>query len=123
MSSEKKLLGPIVIIGSDTKWGNSGVSGDMSAATITSLIQKIRNVDNVCMEVAWTGTPTGTFQLFGSITGNNWGLIQLTIPGPAGAAGALLLDLNQLSFPLIKLVYTKVSGTGTLVTYVGGKEI
>lgn len=122
MSGEKKLLGPVVIIGTDPKYGNSGVSGSMGA-DITSKIQPIRNIDNVCMEIGWTGDAIGNFQVFGSVTGNYWAPLEFTIAGPAGVAGSRLLDLNQLSFPLVKLVYTRTSGSGTLVAYCGGKEI
>lgn len=123
MSSEKKILGPTTIIGSDPKWGDSKVSGDMSQLTITSKIIQQKNVDNICLEVAWTGVPVGTFQLFGSLTGQNWCPVSFSLPSAAGSAGSFLLDMNQLSFPLMKLVYTKGSGTGTLLAYAGGKEI
>jgi hypothetical protein len=124
MSSSKKVLFPLTIIGSDARWGNSGVSGVMSGTnTITSNAINIQNIDNVCMEIAWTGTPTGSFAVEGSLTQENWSAIDLSIAGAAGQAGSRLLDMNQLSFPFIRLVYTNSSGSGALTAYIGGKEV
>ncbi len=110
---QKAVLSPYQII----------TAGDVSQATITSLATNIKLIDNVCMELVWTGTPVGTFQLLGSVTGNNYFPIALTPTAPAGSSGGTLVDLNQLSFPWIKLVYTKTSGTGTLNAWIGGKQL
>lgn len=100
-------------------------------ATITSPVTDIRNLDNVAIELVWTGTPNGTFAVQGSldynITNGNAGTwVSLTLtpsPAAAGAAGSILLDLNQLSFPYIRTTYTNVSSTGTLQAYIAGKAV
>lgn len=112
-------------------------AGDMSAATVTSGVADIRIFDNVGMQINFTGTPTGTFAVQGSVdyladafnpavvkNAGNWTALTLS-PSPvaSGAASTILLDLNQLSFPYIRVVYTKTSGTGTLNVYVSGKSV
>jgi len=110
-------------------------NGDMSQATLTSKVTGIQYMDNIPIQLNFTGTPTGTFAVQGSLDysqdfqGNvtsvgNWVPLVLS-PSPAatGAAGSILLDLNQLSFPWIRVVYTKTSGTGTLNAFVGGKML
>lgn len=108
--------------------------GDMSQATITSDVTDIRYLDNISIQCIFTGTPTGSFALEGSLnyykingavqnTGT-WTPITLSsTPAASGSAGNILLDLNQLSFPYIRIVYTKTSGTGTLNVYISGKAV
>ena len=130
MSRGKDVLKPYAIIG-----GTSGVSGDMSAASITSLVTNIQYIDNICLELTFTGSPTGTFSVEGSVdyrqdfNGNvqnagHWVPITLpTAPVASGAPGSILIDMNQLSFPYIRVVYTKTSGTGSLTATIGGKQL
>lgn len=81
----------------------------------------IQFMHNVCIELAWTGNPVGVFKVLGSVSGQNWVDIGLAVNNPAGVAGSALLDLNQLSFPMIALQYIATSGAGSLNAYIGGK--
>lgn len=90
---------------------------------LTSAVTDISFLDNVCMELVWTGNPVGTFEVQGSITGNTWKTITFTPNNPAGTASNSLFDLNQLSFPKIRLLYTNSAGVGVLNVYIGGKSI
>lgn|SRR5574343_709044 len=109
-------------------------SGDMSG-DVTSDPTNIQFLDNISIQLNFTGTPTGTFSVQGSLdyqqtspfakaaTGN-W--IDLTLsPSPAasGSASQILLDLNQLSFPWIRVKYTRSSGSGTLNAFISGKAV
>lgn len=129
MSTGKRIINvPYVIIGtsSNPKFPvqPGAPSGAMSSTNvIISGVIDASFLDNVCVEAAWTGTPTGTFGIQGSVTKINWKDLGLSISGPAGSAGNILLDLNQLSFPYVRLVYTNISGTGTLTVYAGGKAL
>lgn len=106
------------------------------ATNYTSNPVNIQFLDNVCIQLNFTGTPTGTFAVQGSLdysqnalTGvqtnaGNWVPIALPItPVASGAAGTILLDLNQLSFPWIRVVYTASSSTGVLDGYIGAKAV
>lgn len=106
----------------------------MSQATLTSAVTSVQYLDNISVQAIWTGTPTGTITLQGSLDyardsyGNvtnsgTWDTFVSATNQPAGSAGSNLFDLNQLSFPYIRLLYTKVSGTGVLNVYVGGKMV
>lgn len=106
-------------------------AADMSAATLTSLVTNISNIDNVCIQLSWSGSPVGTFSFQGSLdyspggaghpvaTAGTW--VEFTTADCTD--GAVLLDANQLSFPWVRVVYTKSSGTGALTAYISGKAV
>jgi hypothetical protein len=106
------------------------------ASNITQVLPiYIQLLDNVAVQLNWTGTPTGTFQISGSLDhtqdsqGNitNAGtFIPITLsPSPAasGSASNILINLSGLSFPYIQVAYTATGGTGTLDAYIGAKAI
>lgn len=113
MSSSRKFLAPYSVITNGSMAGN-----------LTSAVTDIRYLDDVCYQIVWTGTPTGTFQVQGSLDQVTWNTLSLT-PAPAatGSAGNYLVDLEGLSFPYIRTTYTFTSGTGTLNILVGGKAV
>lgn len=108
-------------------------AGDMSTASITSSVTNIQFLDNIGIQLDFTGTPTGTFQVqvsanhaqdeFGNVTvPGSWIPITLS-PSPAasGSADSIYIDINQTSAPWIRVVYTRGSGTGVLNGYITGK--
>lgn len=109
-------------------------NGDMAQATLTSQVTNINRLDNIGLQFNWTGSPVGNFAVqvsadynqdeFGNVTNaGHWAPITLS-PSPATSAGSpIYIDLAGLSAPWIKVVYTKVSGTGTLQIYITGKMI
>lgn len=112
-------------------------NGDMSAAMLTSIYTNIQGLDNVGYQGTFTGAPVGTFSVQISMdyqpgtspnslpaNAGNW----ITLPlNPAitasGTGDSFYIDLNQMSAPWIRLVYTKTSGTGTLNAFVVAKAI
>lgn len=103
------------------------------AGDVTSDPTNIQYTDNCCIQANFTGTPTGVFAVQGSVdhaeyalthevlvTGN-W--VTITTGSASGSAGLVLFDLNQLSFPWVRLIYTRTSGTGTLDAYIGSKAV
>lgn len=110
-------------------------SGDMSQASITSEVVPITLGDNVGIQLNFTGTPEGTFEVQVSIdhmqdmNGNvsvagNW--IPLTfssVPSATGSADEIYLDMNQLSAPWLRVVYTRSAGSGTLNAFVTYKRL
>lgn len=112
-------------------------NGDMSG-NITSSITALAYLDNVGYQFNISGTPTGTLQVqvsadhaqdeFGNVTvAGNW--VPLTFNGSAnvvitaGSPSPIYLDLNQLSAPWIRAVYTATSGSGTLNAFITAKML
>lgn len=104
-----KSLRPIPII----------TNGDMSQASLTSIVVPIQFEDNVGMQFVWTGSPVGTFTVQVSLDQINWSTIPPTsfsgtypIPGTTSSPG--YLDMALLSAAFVRVIYTKSSGSGTL---------
>lgn len=109
-------------------------AGDMSA-NITSTVTNIGYVDNVGIELSWTGTPTGTFTVEVSVSyeqdsqGNvinagSWNALTLNpTPTASGSAGSFYISLNQIEAPWIRVRYVRTSGTGVLTSFICTKEI
>ena len=124
MSSTRGFLKPYPII----------VAGQMSG-NLTSDVTSINYLDNVSIELDFTGNAQGAFAVEGSLSyfqdiyGNEvnagtWTPITLSpAPVAVGVNGSILLDLNQLSFPWIRVTYTAVSGTGTCDALISAKQI
>lgn len=109
-------------------------AGDMSAASLTSPVTNIQFLDNIGIQLSWTGSPVGTFtvqvsadynqdSLGNVLAAGHW--VTLTLPtSPTTASGSpIYLDLNQLSAPWIRVVYTKTSGTGSLSAFITAKML
>jgi hypothetical protein len=97
------------------------VAGDLSA-DYTSPQTNILYLDNVAVQLIWTGTPTGSFYVQVSLDGSTWNnLILNPTPAAAGSADSVGLDINQLSFAYMRIKYVSGSGTGTLQGYISAK--
>jgi len=102
------------------------LAGTMSSTnTIYTNILELSRMDNVGLEVTWTGTPTGTFQVMGSNSGATFYALTFSpvLTQPAGAAGGYLIDLTQYPFKYLMLQYTNVSGSGTITVYGQAKDL
>lgn len=111
-------------------------AGDQSQATVASSITNISYMDNLGIQVnILTGTASGTFdvqvsadhvEVNGNVTiAGNWvslgNTYQATVT--SGSPANIYFDLNQLSSPFIRLLWTKTSGTGTFNAFIVGKMI
>lgn len=109
-------------------------AGSMTG-NLTSPAVNIQYLDNTGIELDWSGTPVGTFNVQVSISytqdsqGNitnagTWNNITLN-PQPAatGSAGSYYIEVNQTSATWIRVTYTAGSSTGTLNGYVSSKEV
>lgn len=104
-------------------------------ASVTSAAFPCQFQDNIGIQLDWTGTPTGTFTVQTSVDhaqdaqGNisvagHWITLTLsTAITAAGSADDAYIDLNQLSAPWVRVVYTRSSGTGTLDCFVAAKGV
>lgn len=112
------------------------VAGNM-ATTFQSPPTNISGMDDCGYSVAWTGAPTGTFSVQASVDYNpgqnptdypanpgTWTTIPLSATVTAsGSPDNGFIDITLISAPWIRLVYTAVSGTGTLSVWVVGKGL
>lgn len=124
---------------SNLKQFNTIVDGDMSLPSITSAVTSIEFLDNIGVQLEWTGTAVGSFQVqvsidynqdnFGNVlNAGTWVPINFPAPVssvdiPTSSGSPIYLDLNQLSAPWIRIVYNGVSGTGTLNAWIAGKMV
>lgn len=110
------------------------VNGNMTG-TITSSAQEIIYQDDIGVQLDWTGTPTGTFDVQVSsnfvrdTNGNilnpgNWiSVPYLPIITASGAGDDGVIDLKLLSAMYIRVVYNATGGSGTLNAYFTGKGL
>ncbi len=112
----KKFLAPYVLFSGGVMTGTS---------TLTSDPTNIANLDNVGLQIAWTGTAVGTLSVKCSIDNVTYSDLTFSplLAQPVGVAGGYLISLNQLPFPWIKLVYVNASGVGVLNAQVCAKDI
>jgi len=94
-------------------------NGDMSQATVTAVPTRGGTGDNrlkknTLIVATWSGTsPSGTIQLYGSV--DNITFVPLGNPVTvSGNIGATAWDVVGTGSLWLSVVYTKVSGTGTL---------
>lgn len=80
----------------------------------------LTNTYTFIMEFIWTGTPTGTLKIMGSIDGTNFN-VPLATNALTGSAGTYPFDLSATpglitNVGWIQAQYIFTSGTGTLTT-------
>lgn len=101
-------------------------NGAMSSTnTIYSQIIDVSRMDNIGIEVAWSGTPTGTFSVLGSDSGVNFFALTFdpVLAQPAGSSGSYGISINQFPWKYIMLKYVNASGSGTLNAFGQQKDL
>jgi len=112
-------------------------SGDMSQATVTAGPMNVMAGAAACIQIAWTGSPTGTLQLQGSAgaptTGGSsqaatwpgpWSNIGLPVSLPISTgATSWVWDIVSTGLSAVQVVYTKTSGTGTITSATGQQKV
>lgn len=103
----------------------TGVSGDVTSA-VTNIFFK----DNVIYQYVWTGDLAGGFTVETSSDYNEntqsgtWDVVPIDAgAAAAGTADSGTIELNQLSAPYIRTVFTYSSGTGNLTVTISGKAV
>lgn len=104
-------------------------AGDMSG-NLNSVGVDMLSLPFGAIELIWTGTPTGTFSIDGSIDNvSNSGLVTKWYPtgtdvtNPSGSASSTLVNLSGIGFRWIRVSYTRTSGSGSLTVNVFGKGV
>jgi hypothetical protein len=109
---------------------NTPLSGNLtgtmaSTNTIYSNIMDVTIKDNIGLEITWTGNPTGTISVYGSVSGINFYAITFNpvLTQPAGSAGGYLISLNQWPWYYVYVGYTNASGNGVLTVWQADKDL
>lgn len=110
------------------------ITNGSMATSLTSLPTSIGQISQIGYTLSWTGTPTGSFDVqvcnnaqFNSvgayISGSgSWVSLPLTPTiSAAGSSDSAYADVIPTSAAFMRVVYTRVSGTGTLNVIVAGK--
>ena|SRR5271166_2348673 len=112
------------------------VAGNM-ASNLTSSPTNVQMIDDAGYSLAWTGSPTGTFNFQVSADYNpganptdypanpgTWTTVTLSTPIIAsGSADNAYVDMTLISAPWIRVQYVATSGTGALSVWVTGKSV
>lgn len=107
------------------------INAASAATNITSQVLQREYSDNVGFQFSWTGTPTGTLVIQGSINYNpndgtgDWETMTLSpvLVAPAGAAGHTWGQITNTTMAYLRAVYTAASGAGTLSGWTAAKAI
>lgn len=93
--------------------------------TIYTQIIDVSRVDNIGLEITYTGTGTGTISVMVSNSSLNFYALTFSpaLTQPSGSSGGYAIDLNQLPFKYMYLQYVNNSGSGTLTTYMQCKDL
>jgi hypothetical protein len=95
--------------------GTITATGDMSATSCTTTPVDLLSFETFTFQCVWTGTPTGTIAILGSLDGTNFDNLSASVPGnPAGSAGHTSIPIVLSGMRWLELQYTKTSGSGTL---------
>lgn len=94
-------------------------------STHISSVTNITNLDNIGLQLNYTGTMAGTFLvecspdniIYDSLTFNP------VITQPSGASGHYLISLNQVPWQFVRVSYTNVSGSGVINVTITGKDL
>lgn len=99
-------------------------AGDM-AGNLTSDTIDVDRMDNVGIQLLWTGTPTGSIVVDGRIADDGpWTELDLDPAiAPAGSASDHLISLTQIPYAELRVRYVRTSGSGALTVWAMAKQI
>lgn len=93
--------------------------------TVTSDTFNANQLDNIGLQISFSGDMTGTLSVNCSIDNENFEALTFSpaLAQPAGSDLSYLVDLNQVPFPYLQISYTNDSGSGTLTVYLSAKDL
>lgn len=113
-----------------TRSSYSLVTNQSTASNFTSQAYQTLNIDVEAVQVNYTGSPSGSFSVQGSVDGINYATLYVSVNGvPPSASVAvtanpspILFDIYGSGIEWLQLVYTG-SGTGSFSAFVCGKRL
>jgi len=116
------------------------IDAESMAASITSDPTILQSLTKASYQITWTGTsPVGTVSVEGSnnyslnpngtvANQGTWTVLTLEVNGQpstsvavTGNSGDGIIDIVETAIYAVRLIYTRVSGTGTLTAVFNGK--
>lgn len=92
-----------------------------STNTYTTTVKAI-DFQTFTFQIEWSGTPTGTISILGSLDGTNYRSFGASVSvQPAGTASGVLVPLYGHGMKWLQVSYTNASGSGTMVVSGLGK--
>jgi hypothetical protein len=123
-------------IGPGNLYRTAGGAGDTEGVAVSGTStfygtpMDTRSILNPSLHLQWTGTPTGTFTIWGSnkrdpslADDSDWFQITLAVAivQPAGSAGKDFVDMSSWPFAKLRPKYVNAAGSGTIHAYPAGK--
>lgn len=116
---------------------NPLINAHAMASSFNGPPTNINGMPGISYDLAWTGTPTGTFSVQVSnsyaednnrnvISAGNWNTLPAgafvgTLPAPSGSASNGFIDVLGTEAAWVRLVYTASSGSGNLTVIAAAK--
>lgn len=90
---------------------------------ITSDTLEVKEVNKVSVQWIWTGSsPVGTGHIQVSNNGTDWKTLSTNDTSVSGNTGNDMVNLPDIAYAYLRLLYAHTSGTGSLDAYVSGKR-
>ena len=96
---------------------------DVTSGAATSLVTSIKHLDNISIQINFTGTPVGTFYV--ELSDDNVNFVPMTlspVPVASGAPGSIILEITQLASIYLRVRYAG-SGAGAVTALITAKMI
>ena len=91
---------------------------------VVSRVTDVSTVDNIGIQITFTGSPVGDFFIEGSVNNTTWIPLEFTVaPVAVGVGDDFLFNIKQFPYPKIRIRYTPTSGTGVLNAWVFAKRL
>ena len=123
-ANSKNALVPVLVL-----------SQQSLAGSFTGPVTTITFLDNISLQLIWSGAPVGSFTLESCLdykegglgqpplNPGTWQTLPIAAKAAGGAPGSELYDLTQISPCFIRVRYTSVGGAGTVDQWISGKAI
>jgi len=90
------------------------VVGHSLGASFNTAPINLQYFGGAVISLVWTGTPTGTFQVAGSVDGMNFDPLIMNAASASGSAGSFIFDVTTTQLPFLQVQWIYTSGSGTL---------
>ena|ERR1035437_5972019 len=96
-----------------------------STTTYTSTTFNANFIDNIGLQVKLVGTMVGTLSVKCSIDNVEFDALTFSpaLSQPAGSNLSYLINLNQIPYPYVQVVYVNSSGSGALTVILAAKDL